>query len=57
MTRLRLLFLSALVFALSGCSSIGIAVDKAAEANDTGVDSAIWYLCFGASIGSMSASP
>jgi uncharacterized protein YceK len=50
---LKLSIVAVALLVLSGCASVGIAVDKAAEANDTGVDSAVWYLCHGASIGSI----
>lgn len=40
-------------FLLSGCSVIGTAIEHAANANDTAVQSSLFTLCRGASIGSI----
>lgn len=38
---------------ISGCSIMDASVDKAASANDKAIDSAIFGLCYGFSVGSI----
>jgi len=40
-------------FCLSGCATIGTAVEKGADANDSAVQAAEFTLCQGASVGSI----
>ena len=49
----RRLVLAAVTITLSGCSTISGLLDKAAGANDTAIDGAIFTVCQAASVGSI----
>lgn len=47
------LLLAAAVLIMVGCTTLPEAAQKGAEINDGAVDTAIWTLCYGASVGAI----
>ncbi len=53
MRKSKLLLIAAVAISLGGCSVISGVFDKAADANDQAIESAIFTVCKAASVGSV----